>query len=33
MSGNKHRNKFQKGRRRMKAINSPQFIMRGGFRL
>lgn len=33
MSGKKHARKFTKARKRTRAINSPQKIMRGGFRL
>lgn len=33
MSYRKHAKKFSRTRRHVKAINNPQHIMRGGFRL
>jgi len=33
ISGRKHGKKFARARRKTKAVNSPQHIMRGGFRL
>lgn len=33
ISGKKHARKFSKARRKSRSINSPQVIMRGGFRL
>jgi len=33
ISGKRHSRKFNKARRKTRAINSPQHIMRGGFRL
>lgn len=33
MNFRKHARKFSKARNRTKAINSPQFVLRGGIRL